>query len=174
MNQIILKNSLPLFVFIFGFCFFPEIKAQRNDLNSVKSCSNYRYKDGINFNIKSNNSFELLSTANIELLDNFVSFALDEAEFTAKTNLSEFLKLNDPSSEDYLIEELKIRKNGRLIRKKSQIKNDLKFLKSIFSNGYRGIRLIDSCFKSGKYVKVTIKVTDKTYKMAEFLEKKMK
>ena len=159
---------------IFGFGFLHDIKAESKDFNSLKSCSNYRYKDGINFKIKSNNSFELLSTANIELLDNYVSFALDEAEFTAKTNLSDFLKLNDSSSEEYLIEELMIRKNGRLIRQKSQIKDDLKFLKSFFSNGYRGIRLIDSCFKSGKYVKVTIKVTDKTYKMAEFLEKKMK
>ena len=140
---------------------------------NIKSCRNYPYKDGINFKIKSNNSFEILSTSNIDLLDNFISFAFDEAELTAKTNLSDFLKLNDTSSGEDLIEELKIRKNGRLIKQTSQIKNDLKFLKSIFSNGYRGIRLIDSCFKSGKYMKVTIKVTDKTYKMAEFLEQKM-
>jgi len=174
LNKIIFKNSLPLFIFIFGFGFLHEIKAESNEFNSVKSCSNYRYKDGINFKIKSNNSFELLSTANIELLNNYVSFALDEAEFTAKSNLSDFLKLNDSSSEENLIEEFKIRKNGRLIRQKSQIKNDLKFLKSFFSNGYRGIRLVESCIKSGKYVKVTIKVTDKTYQMAEFLEKEMK
>ena len=49
-----------------------------------------------------------------------------------------------------------------------------KELDSFFLNGYRGIRIIDACYKSGKYVMVTIKVTDKTYKMAEFLEKRMK
>ena len=173
MNQKNYKFCLLLSI-IFGFGFINGIKAERNNFNSLKSCRNYPYKNGINFKIKPNNSFEIISTSNIDLLDDFVSFALDEAELTAKTNLSIFLKLNDEISEEYPIDELKIRKNGRLIRQKSQIKNDLKFLKSIFSNGFRGIRLIDSCFKSGKYVKATIKVTDKTYKMAEILEKKMK
>ena len=32
--------------------------------------------------------------------------------------------------------------------------------------------MIDSCQKNGKSVMATVEVTDKTYKMAEFLEKK--
>ena len=84
------------------------------------------------------------------------------------------LKLNDISSEDDFIKDLDIRKNGRLIRRKSQLKKDIDFFKFIFSNGFKGISLIDSCQKNGKSVMVTLEVTDKTYKMAEFLEKKMK
>ena len=48
------------------------------------------------------------------------------------------------------------------------------FFKFIFSNGFKGISLINSCQKNGKNVMVTVEVTDKTYKMAEFLEKRMK
>ena len=100
--------------------------------------------------------------------------ALDEAEVTAYANLSDFLKLNDTSSEDDFIKDLNIRKNGRLIRRKSQLEKDIDFFKFIFSNGFKGISLIDSCQKNGKSVMVTVQVTDKTYKMAEFLEKQMK
>ena len=140
----------------------------------MKSCRSYPHKNGINFKIKPNNSFQISSTANIEVIDNFESLALDEAEVTAYANLSDFLKLNDTSIEEDLIKDLNIRKNGRLIRRKSQLKKDIVFFKFIFSNGFKGINLIDSCQKNGKSVMVTVEATDKTYKMAEFLEKKMK
>ena len=173
MNQIILKKSLLFFIIFAGFSPFHLNKAG-NNFNYMKSCRSYPYKSGINFKIKPNNSFQILSTSNIEVIDNFESLALDEAEVTANANLSDFLKLNDTSIEDDLIKDLSIRKNGRLIRRKSQIKKDIDFFKSIFSNGFKGISLIDSCQKNGKSVMVTIEVTDKTYKMAEFLEKQMK
>ena len=158
-----------------GFNSFHRTKAE-NYFNYMKSCRNYPYKIGINFKIKPNNSFQILSTSNIEVTNNFESLALDEAEATANTNLYEFLKLNDSpyEEEEDLIKELNIKKNGRLIRRKSQVKKDIDFFKFIFSNGFKGISLIDSCHKNGKRVMVTIEVTDKTYKMAEFLEKKMK
>ena len=157
----------------FGVSSFHRINAE-NYFNYMKSCRNYPYKNGINFKIKPNNSFQILSTSNIEVTDNFESLALDEAEITANANLSDFLKLNDTSSEDDFIKDLNIRKNGRLIRRKSQVKKDIDFFKFIFSNGFKGINLIDSCHNNGKRVMVTIEVTDKTYKMAEFLEKRMK
>ena len=160
---------------IFGFSSIQRTKAE-NYFNYMKSCRNYPYKNGINFKIKPNNSFQILSTSNIEVTNNFESLALDEAEVTANTNLYNFLKLNDSSyeEEEDLIKDLNIRKNGRLIRRKSQVKKDIDFFKFIFSNGFKGISLVDSCHRNGKMVMVTIEVTDKTYKMAEFLEKKMK
>ncbi len=175
MNKIIFKKSLPLFVIIVGFSSFHGTKAG-NYFNYMKSCRNYPYRNGINFKIKPNNSFQILSTSNIEVTDNFESLALDEAEITANANLSDFLKLNDTfnEEEDDRIRELNIRKNGRLIRRKSQVKKDIDFFKFVFSNGFKGISLIDSCHNNGKRVMVTIEVTDKTYKMAEFLEKRMK
>ena len=173
MNQIILKKSLSLFIIFAVFSSLYEVKAG-NNLKYMKSCRSYPHKNGINFKIKPNNSFQISSTANIEVIDNFESLALDEAEVTAYANLSDFLKLNDTSSEDDFIKELNIRKNGRLIRRKSQLKKDIDFFKFIFSNGFKGISLIDSCQKNGKSVMATVEVTDKTYKMAEFLEKKMK
>ena len=173
MNQIILKKSLFLVIIFASFCSFHGTKAG-NNFNYMKSCRSYPYKNGINFKIKPNNSFQILSTSNIEVIDNFESLALDEAEVTAYANLADFLKLNDTSSEEDLIKDLNIRKNGRLIRRKSQLKKDIDFFKFIFSNGYKGISLIDSCQKNGKSVMATLEVTDKTYKMAEFLEKKMK
>ena len=157
----------------FGVSSFHRIKAE-NYFNYMKSCRNYPYKNGINFKIKPNNSFQILSTSNIEVTDNFESLALDEAELTANANLSEFLKLNDTSSEDDFIKDLNIRKNGRLIRRKSQLKKDIDFFKFIFLNGFKGISLINSCQKNGKSVMVTVEVTDKTYKTAEFLERRMK
>ena len=172
MKQIILKKSLFLFIIFAGFSPFYETKAG-NNFNYMKSCRSYPHKDGINFKIKPNNSFQILSTSNIEVIDNFESLALDEAEVTAFANLSDFLKLNDISSEDDFIKDLNIRKNGRLIRRKSQLKKDIDFFKFIFSNGFKGIILIDSCQKNGKSVMATVEVTDKTYKMAEFLEKNM-
>ena len=86
----------------------------------MKSCRNYPYKYGINFKIKPNNSFQILSTSNIEVTDNFESLALDEAEITANTNLSDFLKLNDISykEEKDLIQELNIRKKWETYQKK--------------------------------------------------------
>ena len=129
-----------------GFSSFYKIKAE-NYFNYMKSCRNYPYKIGINFKIKPNNSFQILSTSNIEVTNNFESLALDEAEATANTNLYDFLKLNDSpyEEEEDLIKELNIRKNGRLIRRKSQVKKDIDFFKFIFSNGFKGISLIDSC-----------------------------
>ena len=173
MNQIILKKSLSLLIIFAGFNSIYGIKAG-NNLKYMKSCRSYPYKNGINFKIKSNNSFQILSTSNIEVIDNFESLALDEAEVTAYANLSDFLKLNDTASEDDFIKDLNIRKNGRLIKRKSQLKKDIDFFKFIFSKGFKGISLIDSCQKNGKSVMATVEVTDKTYKMAEFLEKKMK
>ena len=173
MNQIILKKSLSLFVIFAGFSSLHGTKAG-NNLNYMKSCRGYPYKNGIDFKIKPNNSFQILSTSNIEVIDNFESLALDEAEVTANANLSDFLKLNDTSTEEDLIKDLNIRKNGRLIRRKSQLKKDIDFFKFIFSNGFKGISLIDSCQENGKSVMVALEVTDKTYKMAEFLEKRMK
>ena len=170
MKQIILKKSLFFFIFFAGFSPFNIIKAE-NIFNYMKSCRSYPYKNGINFKIKPNDSFQILSTSNIEVIDNFESLALDEAEVTAYANLSDFLKLNDTSSEDDFIKDLKIKKNGRLIRRKSQLKKDIDFFKFIFSNGFKGVSLIDSCQKNGKSVMATLEVTDKTYKMAEFLEK---
>ena len=173
MNQIILKKSLPLFIIFAGYSLLHATKAG-NNFNYMKSCIGYPHKNGVNFKIKPNNSFQILSTSNIEVIDNFESLALDEAEVTAYANLYDFLKLNDTSSEEYLIKDLNIRKNGRLIRRKSQLKKDIDFFKFIFSNGFKGISLIDSCQKNGKSVMATLEVTDKTYKMAEFLEKRMK
>ena len=173
MKQIILKKSLFLFFIFAGFSPFHITKAG-NNFNYMKSCRSYPYKNGINFKIKPNNSFQILSTSNIEVIDNYESLALDEAEVTAYANLSDFLKLNDTSIEDDIIKDLNIRKNGRLIIRKSQLKKDIDFFKFIFSNGFKGISLIDSCQKNGKSVMATVEVTDKTYKMAEFLEKKMK
>tara|TARA_B100000242_G_scaffold81817_1_gene54268 strand:+ start:918 stop:1340 length:423 start_codon:yes stop_codon:yes gene_type:complete len=140
----------------------------------MKSCRSYPYKNGINFKINANNSFQILSTSNIEVIDDFESLALDEAEVTANANIYDFLKLNDTPIEEDLIKDLNIRKNGRLIRRKSQLKKDVDFFKFIFLNGFKGISLIDSCQKNGKSIMVTVEVTDKTYKMAEFLEKRMK
>ena len=173
MNQIILKKSLSLLVIFAGFSLLHATKAG-NNFNYMKSCRSYPYKNGINFNIKPNNSFQILSTSNIEVIDNFESLALDEAEVTAYSNLSDFLKLNDTSNEEDLIKDLNIWKNGRLIKRKSLLKKDIDFFKFIFSNGFKGISLIDSCQKNGKRVMVTLEVTDKSYKMAEFLEKQMK
>ena len=174
MNQSILNKNLFFFIVIISFALFQATKAERNNFAITRSCRNYPYKTGINFRINSDNSFKILSTSNVEVLDNFVSFALDEAELTANSNISEFLKLNDPPTEEDLIKELKIRKNGRLIRRKSQVQKEIAFLKSIFSNGFRGISLIDSCLDIGKRAMVTVEVTDKTFKMAEILEKRMK
>lgn len=175
MKKIIFGNSLTLFLIIFGLSSFQRTKAE-NYFNYMKSCRNYPYKNGINFKIKPNNSFQILSTSNIEVTNNFESLALDEAEVTANTNLYDFLKLNDSyhEEEEDLIKDLNIRKNGRLIRRKSQVKKDIDFFKFIFSDGFKGISLIDSCHQNGKRVMVTIEVTDKTFKMAEYLEKKMK
>ena len=163
------------FVIILGFTFFHRIKAERNKFNSLKSCRNYSYKNGIEFKFKPQNSFQILSTSSIEVVDDFLSFAIDEAEVTAKANLADFLNLNNTLNikEDSILD-LNIRKNGKLIRRKSQLKEDLDFFNLIFSNGFKGIRLIDSWNKNGKSVKVTVEVTDKTYKLAESLEKKMK
>ena len=175
MNQRIFNKNLLFLVIILGFTFFQGIKAERKNFNSLKSCRNYQYKNGIEFKVKQQNSFQILSTASIEVLDDFLSFAIDEAEVTANANLADFLKLNETlNNEEDLIKDLNIRKNGKLIRRKSQVQKELDFFKLIFSNGFKGIRLIDSCSKNGKKVKVTIEVTDKTYKLAEFLEKKMK
>ena len=174
MNQRILNKNLFFFIVILGFGLFQGIKAERNNFNISRSCRNYPYKNGINFRINSDNSFKILSTSNVEVLDSFVSFALDEAELTANSNLSEFLKLNDSPKEEDLIKELKIRKNGRLIRRKSQVQKEIAFFKFIFSNGFKGISLIDSCLDIGKRAMVTVEITDKTFKMAEILEKRMK
>ena len=175
MNQRIFNKNLLFLVIILGFTFFHGIKAERNKFKSLKSCRNYPYKNGIEFKFKPQNSFQILSTSSVEVLDDFLSYAIDEAELTAKANLADFLKLNNTLNiKEDLIFDLNIRKNGKLIRRKSQLKNDLDFFNLIFSNGFRGIRLIDSCNKNGKSVKVTVEVTDKTYKMAESLEKKMK
>ena len=175
MNQRIFIKNLLFLVIILGFTFFHGIKAERNKFNSLKSCRNYLYKNGIEFKFKPQNSFQILSTSSIEVLDDFLSFAIDEAEVRAKANLADFLKLNNTLNikEDSILD-LNIRKNGKLIRRKSQLKKDLDFFNLIFSNGFKGLRLIDSCNKNGKSVKVTVEVTDKTYKMAESLEKRMK
>ena len=175
MNQRIFNKNLLFFVIILGFTFFHGIKAERNKFNSLKSCRNYSYKNGIEYKFKSQNSFQILSTSSIEVLDNFLSFAIDEAEVTAKTNLADFLNLNNTLNikGDFILD-LNIRKNGKLIRRKSQLKEDLDFFNLIFSNGFKGLRLIDSCNRNGKRVKVTVEVTDKTYKMAESLKKRMK
>ena len=174
MKQSILNKNLFFFTVIISFALFQATKAERNNFAITRSCRNYPYKTGINFKINSDNSFKIISTSNVEVLDNFVSFALDEAELTANSNISEFLKLNDHPSEEDLIKELEIRKNGRLIRRKSQVQKEIAFLKSIFSNGFKGISLIDSCLDIGKRAMVTVEVTDKTFKMAEILEKRMK
>ena len=174
MNQRILNKNLFFFIVVISFALFQGTKAERNNFDITRSCRNYPYKNGINFKINSDNSFKILSTANVEVLDNFVSFALDEAELTANSNISEFLKLNDPPIEEDLIKELKIRKNGRLIRRKSQLQKEITFFKAIFSNGYKGISLIDSCLEIAKRAIVTVEVTDKTFKMAEIIEKRMK
>ena len=173
MNQRIFNKNLLFLIIILGFTFFHGIKAERNRFNSLKSCRNYSYKNGIEYKFKSQNSFQILSTSSIEVLDDFLSFAIDEAEVTAKANLADFLNLNNTLNikEDFILD-LNIRKNGKLIRRKSQVQKELDFFKLIFSKGFKGIRLIDSCSKNGKKVKVTIEVTDKTYKLAEFLEKK--
>ena len=173
MKQIILKKSLSLFIIISGFSTFQGTKSG-NYFNYMKSCRSYPYRNGINFKINPNNSFQILSTSNIEVINNFESLALDEAEVIANANLSDFLKLNDTSSEEDLIKDLNIRKNGRLISRKSQLKKDIDFFKFTFSNGFRGVSLIDSCQKNGKSIMATVEVTDKTYKMAEFLETRMK
>ena len=94
MKQIILKKSLFFFIILTGFSPFHLTRAG-NNFNYMKSCRNYPYKNGIDFKIKPNNSFQILSTSNIEVIDNFESLALDEAEVTAYANLSDFLKLND-------------------------------------------------------------------------------
>ena len=164
-----------MLIFTCGIFSVMQVKAENNKFVNIKSCKNYPHKKGINFKIKQPQSFEILSTSNIEVIGDLASFALDEAQVTAYTNLSDFLKLNSSTNnKNDIFKDLNIRKNGRLIRSKSQIKNDLKFFNSIFLNGFKGIRVIDACYKSGKYVMATIKVTDKTYKMAEFLEKGMK
>ena len=52
---------------------------------------------------------------------------------------------------------------------KSQVQKEIDFFKIIFSNGFKGISLIDNCLLNKKSVMVTIGVTDKTLKMAEIL-----
>ena len=170
MIQKILKKRLSLFIIFAALSSFYEIKAG-NNFNYMKSCRSYPYKNGINFKINPNNSFQIVSTSNIEVIDDFESLALDEAEVIAYANLSDFLKLNDTSSENDFVRDLNIRKNGRLIRRKSQLKKDVDFFKFIFLNGFKCISMIDSCQKNGKIIMATVEVTDKTYKMAEFLEK---
>ena len=93
MNQRIFNKNLLFLIIILCFTFFHGIKAKRNQFNSLKSCRNYQYKNGIEFKIKPQNSFQILSTADIEVLDDFLSFAIDEAEVTANANLADFLKM---------------------------------------------------------------------------------
>ena len=165
----------------FSFLFSPKLNSENFKLAQIpqiKSCMKYRYKKGINFKLKNNKEFQILSTSKVELLgtnENFIPFAYDEAKAMAKVNLSNFLKLKDLSNiEESLTQDLNIRKNGRLVKKKSQIKNDLEFFNLTFSNGFRGIKEIDECYKKGKYIMATIEVTDKTFKNAKFLENQMK
>ena len=113
MIQKIFNKKLLFFVIILGFTFFHRIKAERNKFNSLKSCRNYSYKNGIEFKFKPQNSFQILSTSSIEVVDDFLSFAIDEAEVTAKANLADFLNLNNTLNikEDSILD-LNIRKNA--------------------------------------------------------------
>ena len=163
-----------------GLLFSPRVNSENfklAQLPQIKSCMKYRYKQGINFKLKSDNSFQILSTSKVELFDNnenFISFAYDEAKEMAKVNLANFFKLKDSSNnEESLFQDLNIRKNGRFVKDKSQIKNDLEFFNLTFSNGFRGIKEIDECYKNRKYIMATIEVTDKSFNNAEILEKQM-
>ena len=147
------------------------LKAQ----NLSKSCLNYPYDLGINLRKTRNGSFRLLSTSRVHIkIDNnsFTSRALREANLRAKLNISKFIQLTK-ETKDQNIKDINfpIRINGRIIRKKSQLKNKLEEGLIESSTKLKGVRKIAICNRAGDYVKVTLEVTNQTINAANYIKK---
>ena len=146
--------------------------------NFLRSCRNYPYKLGIDFKERRKNSFKLLSTAIVEVVDDnyyMITMAYEEAKLRAKVNIGSFIQLtNNPKNKFINFDNYPVRANGRLIKNQQQFENRLNkvSLKSVID--LKGLRELDNCYKKGKYVMATFEVSDETIRSAEILNNYMK
>ena len=141
----------------------------------LKTCLNYPYDSGINLRQMRSGSFRLLSTSNAKIKINKPSFdnrAIREATLKAKLNISNFIKLTNPSG-DKDIKDIgfPIRINGRVIKTNSQLKNKLKSKLVSSPSKLKGVINIAMCKEKSSYVKVTLEVTNTTISAAEFMKR---
>ena len=172
MKLLLINLASGLFVFL---PFYSEVNKPIKANSLLKSCSNYPYDLGINLTQKGSDSFRLLSTSIVDIkVDNanFISRGLREASLRAKLNISNFLKLSNGSSDKNIRDiGFPIRINGRKIRTNIQLEKRLRkgFIKS--STTLRGVSQIAMCNKASDYVIVTLEVTNKTIRAAEYIHK---
>ena len=172
MKRILINLASGLFVFL---PLHSEVNKPFRANSLLKSCSNYPYHLGINLTQKGSDSFQLLSTSIVDIkVDNanFISRGLREANLRAKLNISNFLKLTNGSSDKNIRDiGFPIRINGRRIRTNIQLDKRLKkgFIES--SSNLKGVSQIAMCNKASDYVIVTLEVTNKTIRAAEYIQK---
>ena len=139
----------------------------------LKSCRNYPYDLGINLRQMRSGSFQLLSTSIVNIKtgnSSFVPRALREATLRAKLNISNFLQLTNGSSNKEMRNiDFPIRINGRIIRTNNQLKNKLKKGLNQSSLSLKGVIQIARCNNSSDYVMVTLEVTEKTIRAADYM-----
>ena len=143
-----------------------------------KACLNYPYTLGIEYKQGQGNSFQLLSTSIVNILDDnpeLILIAFEEANLKAKVNIARLLQLaNIPNDNMFHFETLPIRKNEKIITSKKQLEKHLTKFSESTSVTMRGIRELDSCYKKGNYVLKTVELTDQTIRSAEELNLYMK
>ena len=149
-----------------------------NNQYFLQSCRNYPYKLGVNFKVGRRNSFKLLSTSIVDVLDDsfdMVLIAFDEAKLEAKVNIANFLQLTSSPNKDYInFDEFPISVNGRILKKNIHLENRLSKASFKSSIDLKGIREVGRCYKKGKYVLTTLEVTDETIRAADVLGNYMK
>tara|TARA_Y100001968_G_C18964400_1_gene529288 strand:- start:93 stop:626 length:534 start_codon:yes stop_codon:yes gene_type:complete len=149
-----------------------------NNPNILQSCRNYPYKLGVNFKGGRRNSFKLLSTSIVDVLDDSFDMALiafDEAKLEAKVNIANFLQLTSSPNKDYLnFDKFPISINGRIIKNNIHIENRLSKVSFNSSIDLKGIREVGRCYEKGKYVLTTLEVTNETIRAADVLGNYMK
>ena len=144
----------------------------------IPNCKNYPYEMGIDFNLGRDNSFKILSTSVVEVLDESLEsilIAFEESKLKAKVNISNFLKLYiNPMNNLNNGKNYSIRINGKIIQETYKLTNRQGNSTQKTSFDMKGIKELDYCYKKGKYVLTTLEVTDETIRIAEELGNYMK
>ena len=162
------KDSILVIILIFTFI---PIKAYSNP------CNDYPYKNGIDYIFKKG-KFKIISSSEIEFPleeKEFVEDLIEEAEFEATFQISEFIKLmNNFINKD---------ENESIFRFNSSTKNiihkkliDAYKSSKIISNdkALRGAFVTNSCYEPGNIVRVTVELGSDSIDSAETLKSTLK
>ena len=178
MKKLFFKYQILFSIFTFGIIFYHELRAGDKSFIDIQSCTNYPYKEGINFFRKKDNSFRLFSTSKAYLKygrETLSYLEAKEAGLRAKLQIANFVKVaNSSNIEDINFDISKIYIKGRRLKSKLRLKKYLN--NTYFGNlkSFKGLVSIDICKDSENYIMSTYLVTDKLIKASEEIIKKNK